>query len=426
MIKKITLNQIASYKNETSLETDKKVNLIYGLNGTGKTTIANYLYNPNDTAFSGCSIEGFNDEELLVYSQQFIQDYFYQPDNLKGIFTLSKENKEAIEKVENADKEISKFKEEKEDKNSEKEKNENDFKSKAEAAEKKVWEIKTKYAGDDRVLGYCLTGSVGSKKTLFEKLSHIEKPKTKPFETIERLEIEVRAIEGDTAKKYDLLPEIKLSMQDIENNNLFQKQIVGNENSSISTLINQLKNSDWIKAGIEYLSKSSGKCPFCQRDISDDIVNDIKNFFDKAYENDINQLKDLQSTYTTKVKTIPAKNLYENNPFISENKNKFENLYSALANCLNANQAEIEKKLSTPSQSITLRGSSDAIKNFNTFIIEINQKISEHNQKFDNKESTLKDIETKFWKIMRFDYDQTISAYLSEKDNNDKTIAKLS
>jgi wobble nucleotide-excising tRNase len=27
---------------------------------------------------------------------------------------------------------------------------------------------------------------------------------------------------------------------------------------------------------------------------------------------------------------------------------------------------------------------------------------------------------------MRFDYDQTISAYLSEKDNNDKTIAKLS
>jgi wobble nucleotide-excising tRNase len=33
---------------------------------------------------------------------------------------------------------------------------------------------------------------------------------------------------------------------------------------------------------------------------------------------------------------------------------------------------------------------------------------------------------TKFWEIMRWDYDPTISAYLEEKDNNDKTIKKLS
>jgi len=37
MINKITLDNIASFKKSVSLETDKKINLIYGLNGTGKS-----------------------------------------------------------------------------------------------------------------------------------------------------------------------------------------------------------------------------------------------------------------------------------------------------------------------------------------------------------------------------------------------------
>ena len=44
MITKINLNNVASYKSLTALETDKKVNLIYGLNGTGKSTLSNYLF----------------------------------------------------------------------------------------------------------------------------------------------------------------------------------------------------------------------------------------------------------------------------------------------------------------------------------------------------------------------------------------------
>ena len=68
MIKKITLNNIATYKQETTLETDKKINLIYGLNGTGKTTLSNYLASLNeeqetfDNEFKDCKIEGFNED----------------------------------------------------------------------------------------------------------------------------------------------------------------------------------------------------------------------------------------------------------------------------------------------------------------------------------------------------------------------------
>jgi hypothetical protein len=48
------MDAVASFKHTTSLVTDKKINLVYGLNGTGKSTISNFLYEPHDLAFAQC------------------------------------------------------------------------------------------------------------------------------------------------------------------------------------------------------------------------------------------------------------------------------------------------------------------------------------------------------------------------------------
>ena len=109
MITKISIQQVASYgKDPNVLETDKKINLIYGLNETGKTTISKFLQNKDDHDFSNCSIEGLNNEKILVYNKNFINDNFYQ-DTQKGIFSLKSENKEAKVKIERANKEIKKI-----------------------------------------------------------------------------------------------------------------------------------------------------------------------------------------------------------------------------------------------------------------------------------------------------------------------------
>ena len=152
MITKIKLNDVASYKNSALLETDKKVNLIYGLNGTGKSIFSNYLYEKDHADFSNCTIEGLNGEEILVYNQKFIQDYFYEFDNLKGIFTLSKENKEAEEKIRYAQKEIEKLDNEKSDKSDNLKTINGELLKKKQDTENKVWEIKTRFTGGDRVL----------------------------------------------------------------------------------------------------------------------------------------------------------------------------------------------------------------------------------------------------------------------------------
>ncbi len=71
MINKIVMKNIASYKAETVLETDKKVNLIYGLNGTGKSTLPSYLYDMTGEAYRECRVEGLgNTDKALLLNQK--------------------------------------------------------------------------------------------------------------------------------------------------------------------------------------------------------------------------------------------------------------------------------------------------------------------------------------------------------------------
>ena len=302
MISKINIGSVACFKCLVTLETDKKVNLIYGLNGTGKSTLTDYLYDMSNPTYTNCSVEGLNDEDIFVYNQSFIRDYFYEADNLKGIFTLSKENKEAEEKVRNAEKEIDKLDKDKIKKSDTIEKHNKDLSQKKQNAENKTWEIKTNYSGGDRVLEYCLSGLMGRKESLFNYLLGINKPTQKPESSTDKLKKEIESIKGSTAQKYDLLPVINFAGQHIETNQLFQKVIIGNENSAVAGLIAKLGNSDWVKKGLDYLPDEIDTegvlCPFCQeKTITQHLLKNIQDYFDKLYEKDVNELQKYSSEY---------------------------------------------------------------------------------------------------------------------------------
>ncbi len=77
MINKIVLNGVATFREKAVLETDKQVNLLYGLNGVGKSTFSEYFYDPTAPRFSNCSIEGLDvNDTVLVYTQKFVQENF--------------------------------------------------------------------------------------------------------------------------------------------------------------------------------------------------------------------------------------------------------------------------------------------------------------------------------------------------------------
>ncbi len=430
MITKITMNGVASYKAPAVLETDKKVNLVYGLNGTGKSILSNYLYEKENGDFSKCNIENLNNEDILVYNQKFIQDYFYESDNLKGIFTLSKENKEAEKKIKNAEKEIEKLEIDKKSKTDSITTHTGDLSQKKKHAENKTWEIKDRFAGGDRVLEYCLSGLMGRKESLFNHLSGITKPAHQSTKSTDQLKKEVEAIQGSTAQKYDLLPKINFTAQKVEKKQLFQKNIIGNKNSTVASLINKLKNSDWVKEGLKYLPQEiedSGEfCPFCQeKTVTITLLKNIQEFFDETYENDINELKNLLSLYENDISLLPPKETFDSIPFIDEEKNKFENLYNAVTQLLSKNKTKIREKHKTPGQEISLSDSTNAINDFNQFIEKVNKSISDHNSKIDNKDDSLDNIKKQFWAIVRWDYDQTLSAYKTDKTDIEQKIKKL-
>lgn len=430
MISKIIISNVTSYKKQTSLETDKKVNIIYGLNGTGKSTLSNFLYDRGNSSFSKCSIEGLANEDILVYNQRFIRDYFFETDSLKGIFTLSKENKEAEQAVKNAEQEIQKFETEKKNKTdaiaTEKEK----LAQKKTTTENKTWEIKAKFAGGDRVLEYCLTGLMGKKETLFNHLLGIARSTQRPEKTTDLLKKEVEAIQGSTARKYELLPTIEFTASNVEGSEIFKKTIIGNENSTVAKLIKELGNSDWVKEGITYLPTKAvteaESCPFCQeKTITSKLTENIKEFFDESYENDISELKIIQEKYDKGIDSITLKETYELNPFVIESKLEFENYYNSVSRVLEKNKTKISEKLKTPSVPINMESSVKVVEDLNKLILKINETIKSHNKKIENKEVSLDEIKDQFWEILRWDYDSVLEVYSADKADLEKGIDDL-
>lgn len=409
---------IINNKNQTTLETDKKINLIYGLNGTGKSTLSNFLYKKDEEPFSHCSIEGLDDDtEILVYNQSFIEDNFYE--KLKGIFTLSKENKEVEIHITETEKKINEL-------NNEKQTIEKQIDEKRtlkpktlKDTQEKIWEIKEYYSGKGSVFDYCFS----SKKrwdNFFKHLTDIQKTSEKPSKTITDLKNELQSLSGENATTYDLFSEISFieQLKKIENHSIFSKQIVGNENSSVSQLIKELGNSDWVKAGYEkYLpSESSGNvetCPFCQeKTISDIFRKNIQNYFNESYEKDIQQLKKLLEDYSKL--TIPKlpdlhTNIINTYSMVSEYKKEYELNYNILTVIFEDNKRLINQKISTPSALITLNNSSIVINELNDIINKINDVILDHNKKLNDLKKVKEEIENQFWQIMRWDYDDDIN-----------------
>ena len=267
MINKIRMKNVASYKAETVLETDKKANLIYGLNGTGKSTVSGFLYDIKNSLYSDCAVEGLRDtDKLLVYNQQFIKDNFYETEEIQGIFTLSKENKAAKTIIENAAKTVRTLLEEQRKQLEQEEISHTNYRKEMEDYQKEIWKIKTEYTGGDRVLEYCLDRLKGNKQVLFDYIISVDLPEQKPVYTVDDLKREAMTLQGD-AKKEEMLSSISFMLSELEKSPLLSKAIVGKEDSTVSEIIDKLKNSDWVNNGLQYvrMDEEPATCPFCQQ-----------------------------------------------------------------------------------------------------------------------------------------------------------------
>lgn len=423
------MQNVASYKAATTLETEKKVNVVYGLNGTGKSTLSNFLYEPTAAGFEGCSVDISDDEVVYVYNQRFIQDNFYETDSLKGIFSLSKENKDIEQKINAAENALAEHNVavEIEEKACEEEKNRID-KKKDEACEV-TWKIRKQYTGGDRILEFCLDGLKSSKETLFDSLSNRPKPDVKPEKDITKIKKDVEAIRGDSAKPYDPLPLVQFDEHDIEDHEIFSEIVVGSKNSPVSALIEELQNSDWVRQGLAYVGTPGDDeklpCPFCQeKTISNTLAAQIENYFDQSFEDATDLISRLSSRYGVAAEHLGSLESYNSNPYAEDQLAALTKKHRALGDLLRKNIGLIENKVSTPSAPVTLISSRNAVEEFNSILENINEEIVKHNERLENSEQELAKLKQEFWALMRWEYDQTIASWITELASSQKVLAE--
>lgn len=415
MLTKIQINSVATFKSQTTLETDKKINLIYGLNGSGKSTICRLLRNPDKAEYAQCQVIGSPGSKIYVFNEDFIRENFYESSLIKGIFSLSKQNKDAEQAIALANSQRTTLLAEKEAIERKKLEKSEQIQKEIGSIHEKTFAIKRNHSGGDRVLEFCLEGVMGKKEKLFEQLFGTKKTSEKPDYSVRQLQDEARLLTGENSTRDEtLLPTFMMTAHSVETDPIFGKAVVGVHNSNFGDFINRLQSSDWVRSGITYLdleAKKPSDCPFCQQPTIDDhFVSEMQTYFDKTYDEQIEKLKEIELQYEAAIASLPQNSELQTSQF-------YELEIGAkcrhLAATLRQNILLIQKKRGTPSLPVTLQSTKIIVEELNALIASINLKIADHKKKIANKGAAKDEIKNRFWQLMRWEYDQSISFYES-------------
>lgn len=413
MITELNIDAVNSYKSKSTFSPTNKTSLIYGLNGSGKSTISEFLYNQGAPKFAKCGMTTSQACEVLVYNQSFLNDYFYEEDNLKGIFTLSKENKVALQQIEAETKELEKHLTAQQENSKLSTETVTKLEQEKTKASGKLWEIKTNFSGGDRVLEFCLEG-LKRTELLFQHIIGLDLPEDAPGYTVDDLKSEASSIEGEGAAPFTTIPVLSAGWLSIEEDSLWSKVIVGSQEGSVAEFIAKAGNSDWVKQGLQFISDDEDPqaCPFCQQEtITKNITDSIRRVFDEAYEQDLKQLELIKAQYETLTSSL---NIQDISNFPLANKELVEAwtmACEALRASIRENFLHIGNKIKSPSTPVVLTDTKPTVDLITNLIKSLNEMVGAHNDKLANKKKTKDDIKSRFWTLMRWDYDQTISAY---------------
>lgn len=402
-----------------------KINFIYGANGSGKTTIGNYLSNLDDSAYSDCEIIFDGDEsDIIVYNRKFRESQILMGD-IPGVFTLGKATKETIEeiaalkrereKAQNEDKETGVVLAEKEKKR---------FIDKN-LVKDELWNrIYIKYK--DRI-SFVFDGVRASKDKFYEKIMNVYRLQGGVAHDIEKLCRSAKTVisEDTDYKLFSLLPVDSLKiLHDIENDEIWGKSIVGKEDLPIGKLIKHLNHSDWVHKGYSYIQGTT--CPFCQQNtISNSFKNQIEEFFSGEYEKDLEYLRTLNLKYNEASKKLLAcleEVKHDQLRLITAglDADEFNSAEKSFISLIEKNYYIIESKLKEPGKKVNLSSTKDNLDFLIMLIKKGNERLNEHNNIIANKQSMKKELKEDFWVY----FVEANRDYISNAWENDQNSAK--
>lgn len=429
MIREIKIHPpLATYQGPTELNDIRRINYIFGANGTGKTTISRVI--AQSRGHDHCQLVWQGEPlERLVYNRDFVDRNFNQDGPLKGVFTLGENQVEAEREIDRLRPEIGKLNAQiasikvqlnGQDGQLGKIKELSDLES---MLRNKCW--KQKELHDDYFKEVYAEASVRSNKERFKaKVLSEHASNTADLLALDELKQKAQTIFSSDLKRAEPLE--TLSAADfvaIEADELLQKVIVGNQDVDISALIKRLGNSDWVKQGRQYHEQEPEICPFCQQSTDKQLSDDFAAFFSEAYDNDIQSLKQLQTRYKRASEQLLAASqrcVEARNPFLKHE--LFNAEAQALAERLENNQVKLARKLDEPSRKIELEPIAPLVTQLQSLLAEANEASNKHNQMVANIATEKRTLIGQVWRYVLNELSVDLEQYKQSKDRLVRTI----
>jgi len=430
MISEIQINPtVATYQCQTTLSDLRRINYIFGANGTGKTTISRVI--AAEQGHEHCQLvwQGGSELERMVYSRDFVDRNFNQDSPLQGVFTLGENQVEAereiarlCPEIDRVNDQISSLKTQLdgEDGLSGKRKELSDLEPELRVKCWKQKELHDAYFKE----AYAAASVRGEKDRFKEKVLLEQESNTALLLSLDELKQKAQTVFSNELERVAPLETLSAAdLVSVEGNALLQKVIVGNQDVNIAALIKLLGNSDWVKQGRQYHEKEPGICPFCQQSTGEQFADDLTAFFSEAYDDDVQSLRQLQDNYNNASKPLldSIKDCVEiNNPFLEHD--LFNAAAQALEERLKSNQAILTKKIDEPSRKVELESIEPLVAQLQSLLAEANEAADEHNQIVANIDAEKRTLIGQVWRYVLNELSDDLQQYENRKDRLERTI----
>jgi len=425
------LANIATYNQTGSLlQNLKKINFIYGANGSGKTTISNLIADPSNPIFNDCSITWYHGQPLdvLVYNKNF-RDKNFGKDTIDGIFTLGSATKEDIELIEKKSSDLEIIKSDGVTKKETLTKQEDVLKDKENEFLEWCWmNIYKKY---EQNFKEAFRGSL-NKQAFKDKLLYEYKNNTATLLRIEEIQEKANTIFGNTPQNLSMIYNIELQeINEIESNEIWQAKIIGKNDVDIAQLIQKLNLNDWVNQGREFIQEDSNVCPFCQQEtITEEFKKKLEDYFDESFMKSVQLIEELFNKYNQQYEKIinQLEQIANSQKEIKESKlnlEKFLPYLQTLKSQYQSNKEMLNSKKKEPSRSINIVSTKVQLESIKSLIDEANIEIKKHNTIVQNFEKEKSDLISQIWKFIVEEKRDDISVFLKKISGLNKGITNL-
>jgi len=430
MISSIILRNIATYDSAgTKLENLKKINFIYGANGSGKTTFSNFISNFEDSKYSKCELVWENSEPIktLVYNKEF-RDKNFGKSSLKGVFTLGRATADEIKEIDKKRVKLEEIKNLGTEKKKTHDSQQETLDAKTSAFTERCW-IDV-YKKHEHNFKEAFKGSL-NKKAFQDKLSSEFDTNSSEILSFDELNRKSNIIFGKVPENISEISNIAFDeISVMEENTLWTTKIIGKSDVNISKLIQKLNLNDWVNQGKSYL-QDDDVCPFCQQHtITDDFKKQLEDYFDKSFLDSTNQIKVKSGDYLLLSQNLinELTQIENNQKSNTESKldiDKFSAYLKTLIAQFASNKELLSNKLKEPSRSIELISTKEQLENIKGIIEKANLEIKKHNEIVKNYQLEKKNLIASIWKYAAESYKSEIEAYRKQSDGLAKGIKKL-